>query len=201
MALVPGIGSFVNWIIWDTVITAAGSNTASEIQFFVVPEGSGGKTKNDTNMQIVKSLVSPEYFNCTHLGIEFAPQTIEQDYQSLLQNYWLEFWVYDRIQVEGPIGCFPGGTMVYHDSTRTNVGSVANGFGTGVGVMFDLRVPAGMVQLANGQLNDGLQGIPIGQNQQFYLSLKGTPFTVNANGPGLRLRAYLHGQKARAISG
>lgn len=199
MSILKGRADIVNWPLYDRISLAAGATTPAEFSFFTVPQGSGGKTKADTNVTQVKTLPSPEYFNCTHVGIEWAIDTFEEDIIALLNNYWLEFHVYNKVYAEGPIGLFPSGTGISRESTKTNKTTSSNGIPAGINALWDLRLPAGLIEKDNGQLNEGLEGITILQNQSFFILLKGTPFTVDAAGPGLKLRAYLHGQLSRGV--
>ena len=196
MPVAANMTDAVQWVLYDTLLTAAAANTLAQYTFFQVPIG-GAKTKAQTNMEQVSRLADPDYFNCQAVGFEFAPNMVKVDIDQFLNAYYCEFWVGQKVYAEGPLSVFPSGAGLSGATTRNNEGTFSNGLPT-LGNCFDLRLPAGVAGA------DGITGITILQGQQFQFRVIGTPFALAAaaapmNGAGLILKTYLFGIKYRAV--
>lgn len=198
MPIMPNTADIVQWWLWDRFTTAAGANTAATYRFFSQPIGTAGKTKEDTNLELVGQLPAPQWMNVTHLGFFFAPDTDVIDLNALFDDYYYEFWVGQKVYSEGPLQCAPSGTGVYSMSTVNNTQTNANGWPS-LGNMLDLRLPAG-TDLGAGQVADGNRGVTILQNQQFQVRVIGTAFALQAApSPGLNFMCYLYGTLSRGV--
>lgn len=199
MPVVPNMTNILPWVIYDRVVAAAAANTAARNTFFNLPIGAAGKTKEDTNLQQVMQLPAPEIMNVYSIGFAFMSDMVKVDIDAFLNDYYMEFWVGDRVYAEGPLQCFPGGTGVDGATTRNNEGSFSNGVPV-LGNVWDLRLPVGIPGA------DGITGVPILQGESFQVLVIGTPFALSAaaapnNGVGLDLMCYLTGIKSRAVQG
>lgn len=92
----------------------------SGLDFFQVPQGQGGKTLADTNMESAGSLPNPKHFLVTNIQVYFTPgvpvaafgaqgvAAYLNDVQALANSGYLEFFIGSKNYVqEGPIGVFP----------------------------------------------------------------------------------------------
>ena len=204
--IVPNMADYVNWILWDRLVTAAGGAIPTTFALYTIPIGQGGKTKVDTNLDLVSQLPQPYWINCTHLGFYWEPNTLMLDVVNLLHQSYMEFWVNNKIYLEGPLQCFQGGAGAYGSTAQTGGTINTNGVPQGNSMMFDLRLPAGL-DLGN-ITSDGLTGITILQSQLFkvVINLPGGALTLTANnatptvGVGLTLYSFLHGHLSRSVA-
>lgn len=197
MPIMPNMTDAVNWSLYDRVVTAAGANTLPLYVFYSIPMNTGGKTKNDTNLEQVQRLPDPEWMNVTHLGFYFTGNMVKADIDNFINSYYMEFWVGQKIYAEGPLVKFPAGVGITGATTRNNEGAWTNGVPMNTN-MTDLRLPLG---IAN---SDGYTGITILQGQQFQVRLIGTAFALSAaaapnNGTGLNLMCFADGIKSRGV--
>lgn len=185
-----------NWIFYDRLSIAAGVTTATEYTMFTTPIG-GTKTKADTNLESVGKLQSPRIFNTFSIGFLFMPNVLLADLQAILAAYYIEFWVSDRIYIEGPVYDFPAGGGVYGSTTGTS----GNGWPV-IGNEYDLRLPAGMN--LGSFVTDGLTGIMILQDESFKVSVKsaaGVALTAGGGGgTGWNMMCQLKGILSRAVN-
>lgn len=92
----------------------------TELNFFQTPQGQGGKTLADTNMEAAGTLPAPKNFLVTALEVNFWPGVKPAEYGAqaqadYLNDVWtvaksgyLEFFIGSKNYVqEGPIGVFP----------------------------------------------------------------------------------------------
>ncbi len=102
---------------------AYGTAGATSFTFFQTPNGQGGKTLADTNMEIAGSLPSPKYFLVESIEIYFFPgvspvtlgsasalvaSNFANDMYALLKAGWLNFFIGSKSYLtEAPIGRFP----------------------------------------------------------------------------------------------
>lgn len=199
MPVVPNLTNILPWVLYDRIVTAAAANTAARNTFFNLPIGAAGKTKEDTNLQQVMQLPAPEIMNVYTIGFGFMTDMVKVDIDAFLNDYYMEFWVGDRVYSEGPLQCFPSGTGLDGATTRNNEGCFNNGVAA-LGNAWDLRLPVGIPGA------DGITGIPILQGESFQVLVIGTPYALSAaaapnNGSGLNLMCYLTGVKGRAVQG
>lgn len=209
--IVPNMADYVNWILYDRLVTAAGGTIPTTTGLFTIPIGQSSKTKVDTNLDLVSQLPQPYWMNATHLGFYFNPNTLELDVNNLLTQSYMEFWVNNKIYLEGPLQCFQGGAGIYGNTAQTGSAILSNGVPNGNSNMYDLRLPAGLnLGTVNGAplTSDGLTGITILQSQLFkvLIQLPGGALTLTANnatptpGTGLTIQAFLHGHLSRSVS-
>lgn len=204
--IVPNMADYVNWVLYDRLVTAAGGTIPATTGLFTIPIGQSSKTKVDTNLDLVSQLPQPYWINCTHMGFYWEPNTLMLDVVNLLHQSYCEFWVNNKIYLEGPLMCFQGGAGAYGSTAQTGGTINSNGMPQGNSMMFDLRLPAG---LNLGSLtSDGLTGITILQSQLFkvVINLPGGALTLTAStatptpGVGLTLYAFIHGHLSRSVS-
>lgn len=197
--IAPNQADIVNWTLYDRITAAQNTATATTYTFFNTPIGTNNKTKNDTNLEQVSRLPDPQFFNATQLGFVFN-NMILLDCAALANAYYCEFWVGQKVYVEGPIGLFPGGAGFQGFSNITAAATqqvVTNGQPVGLSIMYDLRLPAGLAM--GGYPSDGLTGVTILQGQNFYVRLIGTAFTLTAGATGLNVLCRLDGILSRGV--
>lgn len=203
--IMPNTADVVNWVLWDRFIFAAGAVIPNTFSFFTIPQGTAGKTKIDTNVELVQQLPAPLWMNVVGLGFWISHNTIKLDYDLFINSSFMEFWVGQKTYAEGPLQCFPGAAGLQGQSTQAtesvyNIGVPASGN------FFDLRLPAG-IGLGGGQVSDGLIGVTILQGQQFQVRVLapagGATLTAAAAvptpGTGLTVMCYLYGYLSRGV--
>lgn len=208
--IVPNMADYVNWILYDRFVFTAGGTIPTVFNFFTVPIGTAGKTKVDTNLDQVSQLPQPYWMNVTHIGMFQSPNTIQTDILNLWNQSYLEYWVNNKVYVEGPLQCFPGGAGLYGTSVQTGTSTLDNGEPLN-GNLYDLRLPAGLNlgndPSGNAVVTNGLIGINILQSQNFKVAvnLPGGALTLTASnvspipGTGLTLQCFLHGVLSRSV--
>ena len=155
---------------------------------------------------MVSQLPQPYWMNATHLGFYFNPNTLEADVVNLTTQSYMEFWVNNKIYLEGPLQCFQGGAGIVGNTAQTGSAILSNGMPQGNSMMYDLRLPAGL-NLGN-LTSDGLTGITILQSQLFkiLIQLPGGALTLTSGtatptpGTGLTIQAFIHGHLSRSVS-
>lgn len=213
--IVPNMADYVNWILYDRLVTAAGATIPTSTGLFTIPIGQSSKTKVDTNLDLVSQLPQPYWLNATHLGFYFNPNTLELDVVNLTTQSYMEFWVNNKIYLEGPLQCFQGGAGIVGNTAQTGSAILSNGMPQGNSMMYDLRLPAGL-NLGSTMVNnvpqsmtsDGLTGITILQSQLFkiMIQLPGGALTLTGSGAtptpgtGLTIQAFIHGHLSRSVS-
>jgi len=183
------------WFIYDEINVAVNTAVGTEQDFFSVPIGGTQntivKTKENTNMEEVSKLSAPKHMNVTSLQIHFASNMLKTDIDSVMNNYWLEFWITDKIYAEGPLFKFPGGSGLAGTSQQSGQQSWQNGIPNPMAVI-DFR------------MGDNPIGHHILQGQNFKVKILGTTFTtVNSSaspaGTGLNFYCILEGIMSRAV--
>jgi hypothetical protein len=104
--------------LYDYTTYAAAGQT--ELNFFQTPQGQGGKTLADTNMEAAGSLPAPKNFLVTSLEINFWPGVnpwitgaaatggLLNDVWTVAKSGYLELYVGSKNYIqEGPLGVFP----------------------------------------------------------------------------------------------
>ncbi len=213
----PNQADFVNWILYDRITFAQASVVPNLSRLFVIPIGGSSKTKVDTNLELVSSLAAPQWFNCTGVSIYFNPNTAPIDLANFLNTEYMEFWVSQKVYLEGPLDCFPQSGGIVNSTALGTMAAAATSFITNSSNgwasahnMYDTRLPAGMgLGTNNGQdvVADGLMGISILQSQTFNIQLKadagGTTMAATGAVPiagiGLTVSARLHGILSRGV--
>jgi len=188
MPIAPNMVDPVVWTLYDTLVLNAGSVVPSEFRFF-----QGGQDKAKTNVSQAERLPDPEWFNCWSIGFQFHTNVLKADIDQLLNNYFYEFWVGQKVYAEGPVQSAPSGYGLYGATAAAGEYAWSNGHPM-VQNMIDLRLPP--------PIGDGLIGVTILQGQMFRVKLIGTSFTLtNANngGQGMRLKCYLTGILSRGV--
>lgn len=207
--IMANAADYVNWVLYDTLLVAANTSIGANFKFFTTPIG-GTKTKMQTNMDLVQQLPNPQWFNCIGIGFEFGNEVTQADIQTLINNYYMEFWVGNKTYVEGIYTKFPsgGGVNGYVNSDAAAAPLLVHNLTNGVpqlSNMFDLRLPSG-IRLGTDQtgqpvFSDGLTGITILQSQQFKVenNAPGGAQSTSASGSGLRFRCDLIGILNRGV--
>jgi hypothetical protein len=216
--IAPNQADIVKWVLYDRFIFAAGTTVPNNFKFFTQPIGTAGKTKVDTNLDQVQRLPDPLWYNTEGVGFYFSNKTNVTDIQAFMDSEYMEFWVGQKVYLEGPIQVFPGGAGIFGNLAATLTAPAAfqiasNGLPRSDNV-FDVRLPAGIhlgVDATNVPIiTDGLIGITILQGQQFkiemYAPLGGAALsaaTPTATQPfaggGLTIMAYLYGILSRGV--
>lgn len=209
--IMPGVADYVNWPLYDRLTFAAGGTVATANQLFVIPAGSGGKTKADTNLTQVSVLPNPWWFNCTGIGFYFDPNINPIDLDAILNQSYFEFVVNNKSYMEGKLAMCPAPGGVTGMTTRTSQSQWTNGTPL-VGNMFDLRLPSGLDlgvdQSGQAVVANGLIGITILQQQNFNvnINLPGGALTLTAAdatpnaGTGAVISCWLYGVLSRNVS-
>lgn len=203
--IAPNQADIVNWVLYDRISFTAGSTVPNNFKFFVVPIGTNSKTKVDTNLEQVSLLPNPLWMNVIGIGYMFSTNAIKNDIDAFLTSEYMEFWVSQKVYLEGRFECFPSGTGLYGQSDQTsqatwNVGLPA------LSNFFDVRLPAGL-NLGGQQVTDGLIGVTILQGQSFHIECNApaggaTLIAADATptpGTGLTVNAYLYGILSRGV--
>lgn len=183
-----GRADIVPWLFYDRQTTASNTTTAVEYDFFTTPIG-GAKTRQDTNMTQVQTLSQPEHFNCTSLQFYPSSRMFAVDIGTLLDTYYCEFWIGNKIYAQGPISQFPAGAGLYGATTQTNVGFFTNGMPSPLAVV-DFRI------------GDNPIGHHILQGQSFQVKLISSAGFLTNNGSGaigLNLLCVIDGVLSRGV--
>lgn len=133
---------------------AAGQNS---LQFFQVPQGQGGKTKADTNMESAGQLPAPKRFFVQSIEIHFYPgspidsfavaaaalPSQADDVYTVLKSGWLDFFIGSKSYLtEAPIGRFPSSTGLKMNSAvasnSATVGEVKSEYANFGGKVYNL---------------------------------------------------------------
>lgn len=214
----PNTADIVNWMLYDRITFAPLATLPNLIRLFVAPIGAGVKTKVDTNLDQVSRLSDPQWFNCTGLGFYLNADAAPVDIEAFLASEYMEFWVCQKVYLEGPVQCFPAGagplssvSMSLVAAATAYSNATTNGW-PNIHNLYDTRLPAGLNLGMNdaGQMvqADGLIGITILQGQSFHVELKadGGGATLLAGaavtpilGVGLTIGCYLHGILSRGV--
>jgi hypothetical protein len=175
------------------------------------------KTKVDTNLEQVSRLPDPQWFNTTGLGVYFNVNAAPIDIENFIATEYIEFWVSQKVYLEGPPQCFPSAAGLYAANAMSLtaaatafVTNTVNGWPNAQN-LYDVRLPAGLNLGINdaGQMvtADGLIGITILQGQSFNVQFKadGGAMTLALAaatpipGVGLTVSCYLHGILSRGV--
>ena len=111
--IAPNQADIVKWIIYDRFRFAAGTTVPNNYKYFTQPIGTNGKTKVDTNLDQVQRLPDPLWFNTEGMGFYFSPDNALADITNFINSEFQEFWVGQKVYVEGPVQCFPGGVGIF----------------------------------------------------------------------------------------
>jgi hypothetical protein len=213
----PNQADYVNWVLYDRIKYAQAAVVPNLAKLFVSPI-SATKTKVDTNLEQVSSLPAPQWFNCTGLSLYFSPNATPIDLANYFDTEYMEFWVSQKVYLEGPLDVFPGsGGLVSGVALGTMTGAATsfttnstNGWPS-IHNMYDVRLPAGLPlgRDANGSgvVADGIIGITILQSQTFNVQMKadggGATMAITAavpiTGIGLTVSCRLHGILSRGV--
>lgn len=191
----PNKADILPWYLYDEINVAVNTAVGPEQDFFSVPIGGTQntitKTKQQTNMEQVSQLPAPQHFNCSALEIFFATNMLKTDIDSVLNNYYLEFWIGQKIYAEGPLFKFPGGAGLSGTSQQSGQQSWSNGIANPMAIV-DFR------------MGDNPIGHHILQGQNFKVKILGTTFTTvnssaNPAGTGLNFWCVLEGILSRGV--
>lgn len=201
--IMPNAADIVCWNLWDTFKVAANTSMGASFNYFTQPIGTNSKTKMDTNLEQVQRLPDPLWMNVIAMGFQFGPEVTFADLQTLVNNYYVEFWVGGKVYVEGRYEFFPSGTGITGSiatTVATSSPTVLNNGHPNWTNLFDLRLPPGL-NLGGGQPSDGLMGVTILQGQQFKIvsNAPGGAQSTSAGGGGMRIIANLYGILSRGV--
>jgi hypothetical protein len=127
---------------------------------------------------------------------------VKADIDAWVNNYYIEFYVDNKIYLDGQIDMFPapaGLTGLQTFSAATTASFYVNGTPRADN-FFDLRIPGGID--LGGITTDGNTGITINQGQTFRIECTGTSFTLAAAAGtygGLQVTAMLIGVISRSV--
>lgn len=218
--IMPNTADIVNWVVYDTYKVAAGASVGASFNFYTQPIGTNSKTKMDTNLEQVQRLPDPQFMNVIALGLQFGPEVILADIIKVVNNYYVELWVGNKVYTEGRFEVFPSGTGITGSvaaattvAATTINSNVLNNGRPGWDNLFDLRLPAGIglgtqVNPATGErvqaISDGLTGVTILQGQQFKVvaTAPGGAQTATAGGSGgagISIVCQLYGILSRGV--
>lgn len=206
--IAPNQADIVKWVLYDRFQFASGTTVPNQFQFFTAPIGQGGKTKIDTNMEQVQRLADPLWFNTEGVGFFFSALSNVQDLQGFLSSEYMEFWVGQKVYLEGPIQCFPGGAGLSGAGSSAATSMTYSNGAARTDNVFDVRLPAGIHLGTDGGGNaivtDGLIGITILQGQQFRVVMNAPAggVVLQAAAPpvtGLNVMCYLYGILSRGV--
>lgn len=207
--IAPNQADIVKWVLWDRFQFAPGTTVPNNFKFFTQPIGTAGKTKIDTNMDQVQRLSDPLWFNTEGVGFWFGSVNLLTDINAFFQSEYMEYWVGQKVYLEGPIQVFPGGAGLW-GVTGTGTGATFSNGEARTDNVYDVRLPAGIhlgVDANNVPIvTDGLIGITILQGQQFRIEMNApmggaalAAATATPPGTGLTVMAYLYGILSRGV--
>lgn len=218
--IMPNTADIVNWVVYDTYKVAAGASVGASFNFYTQPIGTNSKTKMDTNLEQVQRLPDPQFMNVIALGLQFGPEVILADIIKIVNNYYVELWVGNKVYTEGRFEVFPSGTGITGSvaaattvAATTINSNVLNNGRPGWDNLFDLRLPAGIglgtqVNPATGErvqaISDGLTGVTILQGQQFKVVATApggaqAATAGGAGGAGISIVCQLYGILSRGV--
>lgn len=123
-SLIGGMVDRGAWKYWDTLNTAQNTQMQPQYQMFTVPIGGTDpitnttKTKLQTNMRLSSQFPPPRCLVLMQLGILFSNMLLS-DIQAVLQNYYMEFSIDDKIFFEGRLEFYPCGYGVFGNSQNS----------------------------------------------------------------------------------
>lgn len=209
--IAPNQADIVQWVIYDRFQFAASTTIPNDFRFFTTPMNSNNKTQVDTNMEQVARLPDPLWYNTTGVGFWFGILTSPTDINNFLNTEFMQWWVGQKVYLEGPLQCFPAGAGVQASMVGTGPATVISNGQPRIDNVFDVRLPAGLHLGTDTQgvqiVSDGLIGVTILQGQQFRVQMMApaggaaltavgaTPFP----GTGLTIMCYLYGILSRGV--
>jgi hypothetical protein len=210
--IAPNQADIVKWVIYDRFQFAPGTTVPNNFKFFTQPIGTNNKSKTDTNMDQVQRLPDPLWYNTEGIGFFFGPLNTPFDINSFWNTEYMEFWVGQKVYVEGPVQCFPGAVgLSGFAAGGTNVSTVVSNGWPRIDNAFDLRLPAGIhlgVDSNNVPIvTDGLIGVTVLQGQQFKVEMNApmggaallSSTATPQPGTGLTIMCYLYGILSRGV--
>jgi hypothetical protein len=124
-SLIGGMVDRGAWKYYDTLNIAQGTQLPAELDFFAVqqnaidPYNNTRKTKLQTNMKLAGQFPPPRCLVLMQLGILFSNMLLS-DIQLVLQNYYMEFKIDDKIFFEGRLEFYPCGYGVFGNSQNSS---------------------------------------------------------------------------------
>lgn len=187
------------WQYYDTLQAAAGTAMASQYQAFSVQIGAQNplannttKTKLQTNMQLSGQFPPPRCLLLLQLGFYMAAYTAGgvwtpmflDDIEAILQNYYVEFKIDDKVFHEGPLALYPSGLGLGGATAQSGQAVWTNG------------LPAPGFSRRYGDWAKYIAPI-----QLFTCTIinQGTPPTLDANGPGMYMQVIADGLTDRSV--
>ena len=125
--LVKDIYDIQPWLYYDRLTSGAGTTPASPLIFCKHTMGLGGITKLDTNLQKPGELANPKHFLVMAVRFLVGTQMAPTDVDNLINKYYFEFQIGDKIYAEGHVDNYPGGGGLDGFSTQSGQSWVTNG--------------------------------------------------------------------------
>lgn len=142
------------------------------LDFFQVPQGQGGKTLADTNMEIAGSLPNPKHFLALNLQVYFFPAgdisqfgaqaaaENQNDVYDVLKSGYVELYIGSKNYVqEAPIGRFPPKTGMVSSSSLADATTAGADFQSRIsyanmgGAVYELKPPILLMPTQNFRLS------------------------------------------------
>ena len=192
-----GESEVIGSALYDFTTYAAVGQT--ELNFFQTPQGQGGKTLAETNMEAAGTLPAPKNFIVRALEVCFWPGVLPgtfgaanaadlvNDVWTVAKSGYLEFYVGSKNYIqEGPIGVFPAlNGLVVQGALADQTTAAAN--------------QHSMIQYANmaGRAYTLVSPISLVSNQNFRVSLKWPTAVALPSGIAGRIGVRLRGDLFR----
>lgn len=131
-AVISGMVDRGAWLYYDNLITAAGTALQASYTLFSVPLGNPDpitsitKTKINTNMTVSKQFSPPRCLVMMSMGFLFQNMLLA-DIQTFLLNYYVQFFIDDKIFFEGLIPFYPPGMGLSGSSQNSGESNWNNG--------------------------------------------------------------------------
>lgn len=166
--VVPDLADVQPWMYYDRLTASAGTSPGN-LLFFTTPLSST-KSKLDTNLKQAGRLPDPKHFLVMSLRFVFASKMVLADVQLMVDSYYTEFEIGDKIYSEGHLDLFPGGAGIS--------GLAAYGV---AGTNSTAIVQLGAFAINNGQANPNAVNM-WGKEHGIHI-LQGQTFQVRATAP------------------
>jgi hypothetical protein len=156
--------------VYDTVTIAQAGTIDENTSLFFTNVGGGAvpaKTLAQTNMSMSQVLPAPEVFSIRALRLRVAETILRTDFDTILNQFCLEFWMGTKCYQRGPLWYFPtAGGLSGFSSNFAGDTAYTNGFASYESLR-PLEIP-----------------LVIESMSQFYARFVGTAFVMAATGAG-----------------
>ena len=189
----PGEQEVVRQTLYDYQVYPVAGQT--QLIFYQVPQGQGGKTKNDTNMETAGSLPAPKKFLIEQIEVQFFPGGVPSvfgaqaaatqinDVYTVAQSGFLDLFIGSKSYLtEAPIGRFPASNRLAVNAAFSDQTTIAaalqtrSGYASFAGAPY--RVEPNIALVATQNFNVTLNwptaiALPSGVNARIGVVLKG----------------------------